>query len=58
MELKYKTKPIYYAMGSAMDVMPTGSYTKYMPQGTASQRLNSNWKKVGEALAKSKVRIA
>lgn len=53
MEDKYKIKPIYYAMGSTMEIMPTGNYAEYMPKGTASQRLNNNWKRVGETLVKS-----
>lgn len=53
MDLKYKTKPIYHAMGSAMEVIPAGDYSEYMPKGTAAQRLNGSWKRVGETLAKS-----
>lgn len=53
MEPKYKRIPVYFAVGSAMEVMPLGDYSEYMPQGTAAQRLNSSWARVGETLTKS-----
>lgn len=36
--------------GSAMDIWPTGSYSRYMPKGSEQERIAQYWESVGTHL--------
>lgn len=41
------------AVGSVMEIWPTGNYIEHMPKGTPQQRIGQCWQRVGKQLCKS-----
>lgn len=41
------------AMGSVMEILPSGDYSEYLPRGTTSQRLSATWRAVGGRINKA-----
>ena len=44
------------AMGSVMEVWPTGSYAEFMPQGTLRERLAEQWAMTGRYIEQAQLR--
>lgn len=51
--MSQKSSKIAYAkaFGSVLDLLPSGSYAKHMPQGTAASRINAHFNHAGQHLA-------
>lgn len=49
--LRTRNKRAALAMGSVMEIWPVGSYSQYIPKGSAEQRLGQYWKATGEYLS-------
>ncbi|MGM0412823.1 MAG: hypothetical protein ACQERG_05895 [Pseudomonadota bacterium] len=48
--MRKAVKRVVLAMGSIMEIRPTGAYAEYMPKGTARQRIGQHWKATGDYL--------
>lgn len=53
MQVRIRSYRRIRAVGSVMDVWPSGNYIEHMPQGTAQQRMGQHWQNVGNQLRKS-----
>lgn len=55
MNPKSRDKQFLLAIGSAMEVLPMGNYSEYLPKGTAAQRIGSSWYRVSKYIKKASI---
>lgn len=51
--MKNSTKNMLRGIGSLLVIMPTTQatdYSRFMPQGTAAERIEASWNRVGDSL--------
>ncbi|MDV2857162.1 hypothetical protein N2M06_03750 [Oceanimonas sp. AH20CE76] len=53
MKFRIRSHPQLRAAGSVMEIWPMGNYIEYMPKGTAQQRIEQCWQRVGNQLTHS-----
>lgn len=53
MKFHVRSHPKIRAAGSVMEIWPMGNYIEYMPKGTAQERMEQCWQRVGNQLTRS-----
>lgn len=53
MKIRVRSYRKVRAVGSVMEIWPTGNYIEYMPKGTPQQRMEQCWQRVGNQLCHS-----